>query len=72
MLIINKVLQKQCCLRLIASGDPRVWEANVASALELDKIFFFYFMVSAAIVLFGSLSTWGGGSLIVCITYPLD
>ena len=29
-------------------------------------------MVSAAIVLFGSLSTWGGVSLIVCITYPLD
>lgn len=38
-----------------------MWEANVASALELDKIFFFYFMVSAAIVLFGSLSTLLGG-----------
>lgn len=50
-----------------------MWEANVASALELDKIFFFYFMVSAAIVLFGSLSTLlVQGSLIVCITYPLN
>ena len=40
-----------------------MWEANVASALELDKIFFFYFMVSAAIVLFGSLSTLLGGGV---------
>ena len=37
-----------------------MWELNVDSALEQDKIF--YFMVSAAIVLFEGLSTLLGGS----------